>query len=386
MPLRGSPRRQSQGGTTKTRLAFLLAVVSALGLSATPAIAGRSYNHATTGADMADLNGQMAAAVSRGTEYVTVLMGANDVCASSESGMTPVATFGAQFEQALVTFTTGRPGARIFVSSIPDIHQLFSVYRWDVAANSVWAIAGICQSMVAYPFSNLPWDVARRASVRQRNIDYSTQLAQVSAFYTTCRFDGNAVFNTAFVRPDITTRDYFHPSVNGQAKLAAATWGRWPTSCRSGRSAWRERQQHAAVVVVAGEDVHRHRLRRPRPRAELELLAHAPDAPLERDSDRVGIRREAGETEGLDDVLPHQLGLPVARQLEDTAAGREHAAVAVAGDEPGVRAGVVVVEQLEEEAEAAPLAGDGLLQQALFAVVVERAVLAVRADEERHGR
>jgi len=190
-----------------------------------PAIAGRSYNHATTGADMADLNGQMAAAVSRGTEYVTVLMGANDVCASSESGMTPVATFRAQFEQALATFTAGRPGARIFVASIPDIHQLFSVYRWDVAANSVWAIAGICQSMLAYPFSNLPWDVARRANVRQRNIDYNTQLAQVCAFYTTCRFDGNAVFNTPFGRSDITTRDYFHPSVSGQAKLAAATWG-----------------------------------------------------------------------------------------------------------------------------------------------------------------
>ena len=190
-----------------------------------PGIAGRSYNQAVTGADMADLNGQLAAAVSRGAEYATVLMGANDVCASSESAMTPVATFRAQFEQALATFTSGRPQARIFVSSIPDIHQLFSLYRWDVGANTVWAVAGICQSMLAYPFSNLPWDNARRARVRQRNIDYTTQLAQVCAFYTTCRFDGNAVFNTAFVRSDITTRDYFHPSVNGQAKLAAVTWG-----------------------------------------------------------------------------------------------------------------------------------------------------------------
>ena len=61
--------------------------------------------------------------------------------------------------------------------------------------------------------------------MRQRNIDYNTQLAQVCAFYTNCRFDGNAVFNIAFTRGDISPRDYFHPSVNGQAKLAAATWG-----------------------------------------------------------------------------------------------------------------------------------------------------------------
>ena len=65
--------------------------------------------------------------------------------------------------------------------------------------------------MLAYPFSNLPGDVARRARVRQRNIDYNTQLAQVCASYTQCRFDNNAVFNTAFVRSDVTTRDYFHP-------------------------------------------------------------------------------------------------------------------------------------------------------------------------------
>jgi lysophospholipase L1-like esterase len=192
--------------------------------SVNPAITGRSYNHAVTGADMADFNGQAQGAVFRGVEYVTVLLGANDVCASSEAAMTPVATFRAQFEQGMATLAAGLPNARIFVSSIPDIHQLWSLYRYHAGANSVWTIAGICQSMLAYSFSNFPWDVARRERVRQRNIDYNTQLAQVCATYTQCRFDNNAVFNTPFVRSDITSRDYFHPSVNGQAKLAAVTW------------------------------------------------------------------------------------------------------------------------------------------------------------------
>lgn len=191
---------------------------------ANPGITGRSYNHAVSGADMADLHSQVQGVIGRGAEYVTILMGANDVCASSEAGMTAVATFRARFEQAMATLSAGLPSSRIFVSSIPDIYQLFALYRYDLRANAVWAIAGICQSMLAYPFSNLPGDVARRARVRQRNIDYNTQLAQVCALYTQCRTDSNAVFNTAFVRSDVTTRDYFHPSVNGQAKLAAVTW------------------------------------------------------------------------------------------------------------------------------------------------------------------
>ncbi|HXH34111.1 MAG TPA: hypothetical protein VNJ54_06820 [Plantibacter sp.] len=68
-------------------------------------------------------------------------------------------------------------------------------------------------------------DVPGSARVRQRNIDYNTQLAEACGFFARCRFDGNAVFNTAFVRSDITTRDYFHPSTAGQAKLATVTWG-----------------------------------------------------------------------------------------------------------------------------------------------------------------
>jgi lysophospholipase L1-like esterase len=191
---------------------------------ANPGITGRSYNQAVTGADMADLYGQVQGVISRRAEYVTILMGANDVCASSEAGMTDVGVFRAQFASAMASLAASLPSSRVFVSSIPDIYQLFSLYRYDLGANSVWAIAGICQSMLAYPFSNLPGDVARRDRVRQRNIDYNTQLAQVCAMYFQCRFDGNAVFNTAFVRSDVTTRDYFHPSVAGQTKLAAVTW------------------------------------------------------------------------------------------------------------------------------------------------------------------
>jgi lysophospholipase L1-like esterase len=190
-----------------------------------PAIGGRSYNHSVTGADMADLAGQVQGVIGRGAQYVTILMGANDVCASNEAGMTPVSVFRDQFASAMASLAAGLPNARVFVSSIPDIHQLFLLYRYDLAANSVWAIAGICQSMLAYPFSNLPADVARRARVRQRNIDYNTTLAEVCAWYTRCRYDSSTVFNTPFVRSDVTTRDYFHPSVNGQAKLAAVTWG-----------------------------------------------------------------------------------------------------------------------------------------------------------------
>jgi plastocyanin len=49
-------------------------------------------------------------------------------------------------------------------------------------------------------------------------------IARACARFIHCRFDSNAAFNLQFVPSDVSTRDYFHPSVAGQAKAAAVTW------------------------------------------------------------------------------------------------------------------------------------------------------------------
>lgn len=55
-------------------------------------------------------------------------------------------------------------------------------------------------------------------------IDDNTALATVCAQYTNCRFDGNVVINAPFELSDISSIDYFHPSVNGQTGLAISTY------------------------------------------------------------------------------------------------------------------------------------------------------------------
>lgn len=194
-------------------------------------ITGKNYNDAVSGAKMANLNGQMATANGQGVGYVTVLIGGNDVCTSSESTMTSVASFAVQFRTAMTTLTTGSPNARVYVVSIPDVYNLWSVLKGNGSARFAWALFGICQSMLKSPLSTAQVDVDRRARVRQRNIDLNTQLQGIceQEFTATCRYDQNAVFNTKFAASDVSTRDYFHPSVAGQTKLAAASWaaGYW---------------------------------------------------------------------------------------------------------------------------------------------------------------
>ena len=188
-----------------------------------------AYNDARSGAWMSDLNGQMASVVSQGADYVTVLMGANDVCTSSEGSMTSVQTFETQFTTAMTTVTSSLPRVKVYVVSIPNIYRLWDVLHSNYWARLTWNTFDICQSMLANPNSFDQADVARRNRVRDRNIAFNEVLARVCAQYTQCRFDQNVAFNTPFSASDVSTRDYFHPSIAGEAKLSAASWnyGYW---------------------------------------------------------------------------------------------------------------------------------------------------------------
>jgi lysophospholipase L1-like esterase len=193
-------------------------------LAVHPAISGHNYNDAVTGAKMIDLNTQVAAVNGQQVDYVTILLGANDACTSSEAAMTPVATYAAQFQTAMATLSGGSPVARIYVSSVPDIYHLWFILKDDASARLAWSSFSICQSMLANPLSTAQEDVDRRNRVRQRVIDYNTQLATICATYIHCRFDNNTTFNYPFVPADVSTRDYFHPSLTGQTVIAAASY------------------------------------------------------------------------------------------------------------------------------------------------------------------
>ncbi|WP_446219800.1 SGNH/GDSL hydrolase family protein [Micromonospora sp. IBHARD004] len=188
-------------------------------------IQGRNHNDARSGAKSADMYGQAGTAVSQGVEYVTMLIGANDACTSSESTMTSVATFRANVDSALNRLKAGLPNARVAVISVPDIHRLWYIGKSNFSALSAWSTFGICQSMLANATSTAQADVDRRARVRQRVIDYNSQLAQAcTAYGANCDFDGNAVFNYPFVLSQVSGWDYFHPNTSGQAVLASVSY------------------------------------------------------------------------------------------------------------------------------------------------------------------
>ncbi|MEV2214770.1 SGNH/GDSL hydrolase family protein [Streptomyces sp. NPDC050997] len=181
--------------------------------------AERSWNYAVTGARMADLPGQMGQAAARKPGLVAVMAGANDACRASTSAMTPVADFRADFEDAISILRRAAPKAQVYVASVPNLKRLWSQGRTNPVGKQVWKL-GICPSMLGDADALDAAATERRDTVEQRVEDYNKVLKEVCATYRRCRFDGGAVHDYRFGTDQLSHWDWFHPSVNGQARLA----------------------------------------------------------------------------------------------------------------------------------------------------------------------
>ncbi|MFI2613779.1 SGNH/GDSL hydrolase family protein [Streptomyces sp. NPDC018584] len=181
--------------------------------------ASHSWNHARSGARMADLPGQVARAVTERPELVTVMVGANDACRPTAASMTPVDDFRADFEQAMRTLRRSLPKTQVYVASVPDLKRLWSQGRTNPLGKQVWKL-GICSSMLSDPDDLGAAASERRDTVRERVVAYNEVLEDVCDEDRRCRYDGGAVFDYRFDGDQLSHWDWFHPSKNGQSRLA----------------------------------------------------------------------------------------------------------------------------------------------------------------------
>jgi lysophospholipase L1-like esterase len=181
--------------------------------------ARQSWNHAVSGARVADLPDQMRRAARHRPELVTVLVGANDACRPKVAAMTPVEEFRRDFEKALRTLREASPKAQVYVASVPNLKRLWARGRTSVLGRQVWKL-GICPSMLGDAQALDSAATRRRNTVQRRVEAYNTVLAEVCAEDDRCRTDGGAVHDYRFGTGQLSHWDWFHPSVSGQARLA----------------------------------------------------------------------------------------------------------------------------------------------------------------------
>jgi lysophospholipase L1-like esterase len=182
-----------------------------------------AYNNSLSGARMIDAPRQAALTVSQGAQYITFLMGANDACTSSRFTMTSVRLFTRSFRRAIAILMTGLPDALVYVVSIPDVHRLWEVLRPNPQAHEAWRVFGTCGALLAEQRGE-----DDRLRVRDRVRRFNDVLKEVCESHERCLYDGGAVFRYRFTAEDVSTLDFFHPSILGQSHLADVTWRHGP--------------------------------------------------------------------------------------------------------------------------------------------------------------
>jgi hypothetical protein len=134
--------------------------------------------------------------------------------------MTPTSTITEQFARALADYFLLNPSGHVFVSSIPDLLQLWTTLHTNGTASTIWGLFNICQSMLASNNTD-----ADRQLVVNREYEYNYVLKTVcQTFFANCRWDNYATYAVKFPASYVSTVDYFHPSPAGQANLAATSW------------------------------------------------------------------------------------------------------------------------------------------------------------------
>ena len=150
-----------------------------------------------------------------GADYVSILIGANDICGGDLGTQSGLNAFQRGVSVALSTLlSSAHPPKIIVVSSIPHIWQLTQIP--ELSSN---------------PFCNMVWDQAcSNLQIGQEKFDEQWTAANraledaAAAAGPHVVFDNMAVANKNFTADEISGKDCFHPSEKGQGILATEVW------------------------------------------------------------------------------------------------------------------------------------------------------------------
>ena len=226
------PRNNWSTGTTTTVNSF-----SARLRAANPGTTVTTANFAKTGDLIAGVPARIDAAVAAGVkpDVVTLLIGGNDLCSASNKAapdgytMTTAATFTSGATTAITKIRSTWPTAKIVLSSMPNVASEWAIVKGGVGS-VIWSSGNLCRTTrgVSATGGRLSTTAAAASATaaKTRTAQYNTALQNACATAgPLCDWDGGALTATPATKALIGTTDYFHPSVAGQAKIAAVQWG-----------------------------------------------------------------------------------------------------------------------------------------------------------------
>jgi lysophospholipase L1-like esterase len=164
------------------------------------------------------------------TAYVTFELGTNDLCADPYPKTDPV-SFARDLATAISILRSGLPaGSRILMLSVPDFPHFHDITQATPAAKANLALPQNSDRCPPYLGDNGPFSMTQAndylsrydAALESECRDIAATDSPSGQLY--CTYNAALLAETGFRIADLSTVDYFHPSLSGQARMAEAAW------------------------------------------------------------------------------------------------------------------------------------------------------------------
>ena len=149
--------------------------------------------------------------------YVTVQIGANDVCHWNEDYQTNLDKFENHMNDAMDRLITTNPDLKVLMVAIPNMYHLHKIGS-ENQCQWKWDLFGMCSNLLSSDRSN------EERQAFQIRVDLANRtLKDIANRYENIKFDPS-LGNYKFSQDEISRKDCFHPSASGQELIAKMTW------------------------------------------------------------------------------------------------------------------------------------------------------------------
>jgi lysophospholipase L1-like esterase len=168
-------------------------------------------NEAFVGADSTNLARQTARLLRVKPDYVTIAMGANDVCVWGDDYLPRLTDYEASLRASIEAIIAKNPHVKIVLAPVPSLKLMYEMGLGRQGCQEKWETIGVCRPLLGVGLSN-----ADRERFYERYQHLNEAIASIANRYARhVRFAG-ALAAVVFDDASVSPLDCFHPSIAGQ--------------------------------------------------------------------------------------------------------------------------------------------------------------------------
>ncbi len=176
------------------------------------------HNEAFVGATSKEMERETTRLLRYKPDYVTLLVGANDICNWTGNYAEELANYQKQVSTTVNRLVDANPNIRIVMPSIPDLLRVYEVGKAHECQER-WDAMGLCPGLFARDRTGL-----ERQQFGERLQQMNSILATIASSYPANIHFKPELANYQFPWEFLSPIDCFHPSILGHNKIAELTF------------------------------------------------------------------------------------------------------------------------------------------------------------------